>query len=50
MEQPEFIIFGHLSDKTNSPELVLKALEKTQPKWDMNKVFIAPLIENIIEL
>ena len=50
MEQPEFIIFGHLSDKTNSPELVLEALEKTQPKWDMNKIFIAPLIENIIEL
>ena len=49
--QPEFIVFGHLSDKTNSPEIVLKKVKKTFPKWDMKNIHIAPLTsKNILTL
>jgi len=45
----EFIIFGHLSSRTNSPELVKEAAYKTFPLYDKNKFYIAPL-DKAVEL
>jgi phosphoribosyl 1,2-cyclic phosphodiesterase len=41
-KQPKFLIFGHLSEKTNSPKIVLDLTKETFPNWDLEQVFVAP--------
>lgn len=40
---PEFIIFAHLSPRTNTPELVKKAALDAFPDWDESLFHIAPI-------
>lgn len=49
IEDPNFIIFAHLSPRTNTPEMVLQAAADCFPDWDQDVFHIAPL-ETELEL
>jgi phosphoribosyl 1,2-cyclic phosphodiesterase len=47
IKSPEFLIFAHLSPRTNSPDLVLQKAYENFPDWDKSKFLIAPTEESL---
>ena len=49
IKDPAFVVFAHISPRTNTPDLVLKSAFEAFPSWDKNIFYTAPT-KKILEL